>query len=321
MELLEWVVIILLLIWAGVVIFNRISAPFTSPVIRFPTGNPTSTSTNTKQNQQNPQQNRNQNQPPQNKSFQTIADKYKTYAEVQDALRAAGLESSNLIIGVDYTKSNEYTGKRTFQGKSLHFLDPLNPSNLNPYQRVITALGHTLEAFDDDKCIPAYGFGDIVTSDKRVFPFIPNRPCNRFIEVLEKYDEITPVIVLSGPTSFAPLIREAIRIVDEQKSYHILIIIADGQVTSETETRNAIVEASSYPLSIVLVGVGDGPWEMMREFDDELPARKFDNFQFVNATEFFGPESGYEFPEVAFSVAALQEIPDQFKEIRRLRLL
>ena len=29
-----------------------------------------------------------------------IADKYKTYAEVQDALRAAGLESSNLIIGM-----------------------------------------------------------------------------------------------------------------------------------------------------------------------------------------------------------------------------
>jgi len=255
------------------------------------------------------------------KNFAAIVDKYRTYAEVQQALREAGLESSNLIIGVDYTKSNEYTGKRTFQGKSLHHIDHDNPNALNPYQRVITTLGKTLEVFDDDKQIPAYGFGDLTTSDKKVFPFIPGRSCYRFTEVLEKYNEITPVIVLSGPTSFAPLIKEAIRVVKEQQSYHILVIIADGQVTSETETRKAIEEASNYPLSIVLVGVGDGPWDMMREFDDGLPARKFDNFQFVNYEEYFGYESGYEFPDVAFAVAALQEIPDQFKEIRRLKLL
>jgi E3 ubiquitin-protein ligase RGLG len=104
---------------------------------------------------------------------------------------------------------------------------------------------------------------------------------------------------MTGPTSFAPIIDAAVDIVEESGGqYHVLIIIADGQVTRSIDTSpgnlspqermtiEAIVAASAYPLSIVLIGVGDGPWDMMQQFDDNIPARSFDNFQVIHNLNF-----------------------------------
>ncbi|KAI7996751.1 E3 ubiquitin-protein ligase RGLG4 [Camellia lanceoleosa] len=64
----------------------------------------------------------------------------------------------------------------------------------------------------------------------------------------------------------------------------------------------------NYPLSIVLVGVGDGPWEDMK-----VPAREFDNFQFVNFTAIMSKDATPSEKETAFALAALMEIPIQYK--------
>jgi len=248
--------------------------------------------------------------------FQKISDKFKTLEEVQQGLRQFGLESSNLIIGVDFTKSNTWSGKNTFSGNCLH---AIIPGILNPYQEVISIVGATLASFDDDNFIPVYGFGDVQTQDKGVFSFFPNNEVARgFQMVLDRYSELAPFVQLSGPTSFAPLIKEAIRTVAVSKSYHILVIIADGQVDNEKATAQAIIEASDYPLSIIMIGVGDGPWAMMEKFDDELVDRKFDNFQFVPYSHIM---ERAENREVTFSIAALQEIPDQYAAIKRFGLL
>ncbi|CAC5383075.1 RGLG [Mytilus coruscus] len=247
--------------------------------------------------------------------YNAIMDKFSSLEEVQNAIRQAGLESCNLIFGMDYTASNLQQGMRTFGGRSLH---QIVPYEMNPYQRVICILGETLEPFDDDGIIPAFGFGDASTKDRSVFSFRSQGYCNGFHDVLNAYNELTPNVRLSGPTSFAPLIRQAIDTVKKTKSYHILVIVADGQVTNERETIDAIVEASRWPLSIVMVGVGDGPWDTMEQFDDRIPARKFDNFQFV---EFHKIMSTARNPQAAFALHALMEIPDQYKLVKKHGLL
>lgn len=157
-----------------------------------------------------------------NHTVLSLVAKYETIEQVQQALRIAGLESSNLIIGIDFTKSNIFSGARTFDGRSLHQIGGITDEGsslpLNPYQRVISILGRTLEIFDDDSLIPVYGFGDVITKNKSVFPFFaPDRPCHTFREVLARYSQIAPHIKLSGPTNFAPLINKAISIVKESE--------------------------------------------------------------------------------------------------------
>ncbi|KAK8472613.1 hypothetical protein PHAVU_002G258600 [Phaseolus vulgaris] len=208
--------------------------------------------------------------------FSRIADDYNSLDEVTSALSHAGLESSNLIVGIDFTKSNEWTAS---------------------------------------------------THDQDVFSFHSDESfCNGFEEVLSRYRDIIPCLRLAGPTSFAPIIEMAMTIVEQSGGqYHVLLIIADGQVTRSVDTQHgklspqelktidAIVKASEYPLSVVLVGVGDGPWEMMREFDDNIPARAFDNFQFVNFTEIMSRSVDSKRKETDFALSALMEIPAQYK--------
>ncbi|CAI0456434.1 unnamed protein product [Linum tenue] len=265
------------------------------------------------------------------RKYSIIADDYKSLDQVTEALARAGLESSNLIVGIDFTKSNEWTGAKSYNKKSLHHIGDA----LNPYEQAISIIGKTLAAFDEDNLIPCYGFGDATTHDQDVFSFYPDeRFCNGFEEVLSRYREIAPSLRLAGPTSFAPVIEKAMTIVEESGGqYHVLLIIADGQVTrsvdtehgrlspQEQKTVDAIVQASKLPLSIVLVGVGDGPWDTMKEFDDNIPAREFDNFQFVNFTEIMLKNVHQSRKETQFALSALMEIPPQYKATMELGLL
>jgi E3 ubiquitin-protein ligase RGLG len=57
------------------------------------------------------------------------------------------------------------------------------------------------------------------------------------------------------------------------------------------------------------------PWDSMVEFDDKIPQRDFDNFQFVNFTEYKAKGRGH---SAAFALAALMEVPGSEDSINAL---
>ena len=250
-----------------------------------------------------------------------IPDKYHSYDDLAQGLKDAGVESSQLIIGIDFTKSNARQGGDPFyESENLHSKDPYP----NPYQQAMKAICSALASFDDDGMIPAYGFGDSTTTNKSVFTFLADAngrevACHKLEAVLQCYNNIidsieSEQVKMSGPTSFVPIINKAIEIVKNAKSYHILIILCDGGVDNPATTAKAIVEASHYPLSIICIGVGRGPWDQMIKYDDSIPKRDFDNFQFVN---FHKIMHDAENADVEFATRALMEIPDQYMYIKR----
>ncbi|CAG9461031.1 unnamed protein product [Pedinophyceae sp. YPF-701] len=258
-----------------------------------------------------------------------IKDNFSTFKGVQEALRSAGLEGSNLLLAIDFTASNQLAGKKTFDDRSLH--DPGNPPN--PYKESIMAIANTLSSFDEDGKVHVYGFGDARTHASDCFSFNANdAPCHSLEEVLTRYTQVLPRLDLSGPTSFAPVIYEACKVVERSgHGYHILVIIADGGITgsgiasggplspNERDTIDAIIAASNLPLSIVMIGVGDGPWDTMNKLDDKVKGRKFDNFQFVDFSKSKQKYPNDETRSLAnFAKKALQEIPHQYKIVTSL---
>eukprot|EP01126_Amoeba_proteus_P015192 TRINITY_DN1676_c0_g4_i2.p1 TRINITY_DN1676_c0_g4~~TRINITY_DN1676_c0_g4_i2.p1 ORF type:complete len:377 (+),score=86.29 TRINITY_DN1676_c0_g4_i2:50-1132(+) len=170
-------------------------------------------------------------------------------------LGESNFKRTRLIFGVDFTKSNIWNGRNTFNG-SLHTVG----KGENPYQRVLRVVGEALEGYSVDKKIPTFGFGDKRTHARDTFPFLPDCVGGKDYDlILEQYKEIVKFVELSGPTSWAPIIRKAIEVTKSNQGHHTLVLITDDPADESKvmDTRRAVEEANQVPLSIIVVGVGE----------------------------------------------------------------
>ncbi|ESN93558.1 hypothetical protein HELRODRAFT_151316, partial [Helobdella robusta] len=246
----------------------------------------------------------------------SIIERFSSFEEVTNACRTAGLDRCNLILGIDYSASNEWQGRKTFGQGCLHKTS--GNKVYNPYQKVIWVLGQTLAPFDEDGRIPSFGFADYETRNKTIFSLTKSGlPCQGFSEVLDCYNQVVEFVYYGGPTSFVPIIDKAMKIViNSDNNYHILIVITDGQLPEEefSKTQKTLVKASQLPLSIIVIGVGDGPWDKMQRLENP-DKRYFNNFRFV---EYHKTTNKMKHPDALLALGALMDIPDQYKRIAEL---
>eukprot|EP00826_Nyctotherus_ovalis_P038260 TRINITY_DN3576_c0_g1_i15.p1 TRINITY_DN3576_c0_g1~~TRINITY_DN3576_c0_g1_i15.p1 ORF type:complete len:243 (+),score=61.27 TRINITY_DN3576_c0_g1_i15:954-1682(+) len=196
-------------------------------------------------------------------------DQYSFLSYIFNGLQIA------LTVAVDFTLSNGEPSNP----KSLHYYDP----SKNQYINAITAVGKILENYDSDKMFPVVGFGGKVPMvlDKTSHCFALNG--NIFdpevpgidgvvegnIGVKVVYKNALKLVKLHGPTYFSRFLSYMIDMVEyetitcKMNKYYIFLVLTDGLINDMEATTDEIVRATSLPISIIIVGVGDEDFSSM----------------------------------------------------------
>ncbi|KAL7572428.1 hypothetical protein ACA910_006607 [Epithemia clementina (nom. ined.)] len=221
-----------------------------------------------------------------------------------------------LSIAIDFTGSN---GDPRRPG-TLHYIHP-NGHDLNDYEKAFLGVGSIVAKYDSNQYFPVYGFGAKLFGNGQInhcFQVGDQPELHGLGEALQAYRRVFQTgLTMSGPTVLAEVIDlaaararsaqdEAARI--GQQRYGILLILTDGAVTDIPLTQQALRNASSAPLSIVIVGVGNANFDRMQFLDDaahgDPQQQQRDICQFVAFSQYAHDKS-------ALTRETLAEIPDQ----------
>ncbi|XP_053074956.1 copine-9 isoform X2 [Neofelis nebulosa] len=234
----------------------------------------------------------------------------------------------NFTVAIDFTASNG----NPLQPTSLHYMSPYQ---LSAYAMALKAVGEIIQDYDSDKLFPAYGFGAKLPPEGRIshqFPLNNNDEdpnCAGIEGVLESYFQSLRTVQLYGPTYFAPVINQVARAaakISDGSQYYVLLIITDGVISDMTQTKEAIVSASSLPMSIIIVGVGPAMFEAMEELDGDdvrVSSRgryaERDIVQFVPFRDYVDRSGNQVLSMARLAKDVLAEIPEQLLSYMRTR--
>uniref|UniRef100_A0A4W3HQ39 Copine 8 n=1 Tax=Callorhinchus milii TaxID=7868 RepID=A0A4W3HQ39_CALMI len=218
------------------------------------------------------------------------------------------------------------------QPTSLHYM---NPYQLNAYAMALKAVGEIIQDYDSDKMFPALGFGAKLPPDGRISHEFalngnPQNPYCQGIEgVMESYYRTLKTVQLYGPTNFAPVINHVARYaapIEDGSQYFILLIITDGVISDMAQTKESIVNAACFPMSIIIVGVGPAEFDAMEELDgDEIRISsrgryaERDIVQFVPFRDYVDRTGNHVLSMARLAKDVLAEIPDQFLSYMKSR--
>ncbi|CAN1242122.1 Protein BONZAI 1 [Linum perenne] len=217
-------------------------------------------------------------------------------------------------------------------GYELNFMVAVDFTAANHFQAILE-VGEVLKFYDSDQRFPAWGFGARPIDGPVSHCFNLNgSKYNHEVEglhgILIAYSNALYNVSLAGPTLFGHVITKAASIArssleNGERKYFVLLIITDGVVTDLQETKDAIVQASDLPFSILIVGVGGADFREMEILDGDKGERLESSTSRVATRDIvqFVPMRDVENGEMSVVQGLLAELPTQFLAYMRSRNL
>jgi len=175
----------------------------------------------------------------------------------------------DLSIAIDFTCSNGYPDE-------IDSLHRIKNGFVNNYEKAIREHYNIISTYNKKDKYDVYGFGaDIDGEFKKIFNINGKEdPSITGIDnIISEYKKTVESVELSCGTYFAPIVKHINKKLEsntEKKfNYNILLIISDGSIFDIEETIDSIIEISKYPISFIIVGVGDDVTSDMKTLNGE----------------------------------------------------
>jgi len=221
----------------------------------------------------------------------------------------------DLIFAVDCTAAN---GTDIQDESNLHFH---TSTWLNDYQAAILKIANIYNSFESRSGFTLWGYGANIKGVHHPYVAIGENLTSPDA-IVQAYDitfaETNPYFRLGERAEIRHVIQAAmyrsIRTNQERHCYSTLVLLSTGEMSDLQETIDSVCAAAEdAPLSIVIIGVGTGPFKNMeRMMGDESGKLRHSNgvpvasetVQFVAFNDYHGSAS-------RCAAAALREVPEQ----------
>lgn len=249
----------------------------------------------------------------------------------------------NTSMAIDFTLSN----RPITDYRSLHYQNEKKKEEMNLYEKAMYEVGMVLEPYAFQRQFTMFGFGGIpqyltnVAQERheviRCWNLLGDLDRKKhedglelkvtgIMQALGLYNRAVHQTELAGPTYFSTLLKRLLKKCKYEMerynlTFQVMVILTDGAIHDMDATKELVVELSYLPVSIVIVGIGDGDFDLMQVLDADSnvlcdsngrPAAR-DIIQFVHFKEL------KDLAQVEVINEILKEVPDQFVDYMVLK--